>query len=483
MALLQLRRSASRTLAELWSLIVPDHRIDEELRVLGTWFLPGSRRRVPGTFTWKNGNATVELHGPLEVLKGRAAPAEEHAVVHGNLYTGERATLLNAFDVTPRAMFSSQAKARPQRLISSHVAVGAHLWHESKFSRLSAQVPGLEHWLLRPWINPEVSRGQGGLPSVLIKANYPAPTSFPIPGGKVLLSLDVRPDERQQGGIAIFSMGRVTVVPDRAEPFEWLLEQLSRLTSLLTMMAGGPISTNCITVQQPGTEAEASVLISLRNAAVSILSSERQFFLSERSLEAAFEDLVSKWFECIESVDLPSRLAVDVLNSRGSSYTDFLAVMQALEGFHRGRHYGCYMSAGDYQKVQAQLCGCIPTSIGSDHKAALKSRIRYGNEHSLDKRLNELVDELPDSMRQVVIGAKRLPRLWIDTRNAYTHWEKAALRKAIDGRELHNANQRLRMLLRVSYLRLVGVPDSAIAGALRGGSRISHELRQLPAPN
>ncbi|MDN5873075.1 MAG: hypothetical protein L0H29_01670, partial [Sinobacteraceae bacterium] len=55
---------------------------------------------------------------------------------------------------------------------------------------------------------------------------------------------------------------------------------------------------------------------------------------------------------------------------------------------------GTYMSPEDYEAVRHALATAIPSSVGADHREALKSRIKYGNELSLRKRINGLAGYL-----------------------------------------------------------------------------------------
>ncbi|WP_423191407.1 HEPN domain-containing protein [Burkholderia multivorans] len=65
-----------------------------------------------------------------------------------------------------------------------------------------------------------------------------------------------------------------------------------------------------------------------------------------------------------------------------------------------------------------------PNTVGSDHKEALKSRIRYGNEVSLRKRLDALISRLDLPLRKQILGNDGVvPRSWVVTRNYYTHWD------------------------------------------------------------
>jgi hypothetical protein len=154
--------------------------------------------------------------------------------------------------------------------------------------------------------------------------------------------------------------------------------------------------------------------------------------------------------------------------------------MQALEGFHRALFFGNYIDDGEYELVKKALGDTIPAGLGSDHKDALRSRIRYGNQLSLRKRLDELAKGLPEEIGRTILGNDgKAPRSWIDTRNYYTHWDEELRANVLDSQGIYNANVRLRHFLRALYLNLMGIPSNAVLKSLRNSSRSSQHLIQL----
>jgi hypothetical protein len=280
------------------------------------------------------------------------------------------------------------------------------------------------------------------------------------------------------------TMGRVIVTPTEPQSFDWLLERFGRIASLLTIMAGGPIAPDQISITPAGSKTDVSVLVALRNPETCPFSDEHAFFLVERTLGIPVGEALSRWFAGFDAVNLPSRLAVDVLNDNGNTYMDFLGVMQALEGFHRGCYSGVYLEAKKFEEARSVVADSVPQAITGDHRTSFLTRIQYGNEYSLRKRMKELVEALPKNMQLAIVGKEgNLPGFWIDARNAYTHWSREGMEQVMQGAELYGATQRLKMLLRVSYLRLVGVTDGAIMEALQGMSEVGRRVAQLPRPS
>lgn len=65
----------------------------------------------------------------------------------------------------------------------------------------------------------------------------------------------------------------------------------------------------------------------------------------------------------------------------------FLNLIQAVETFHRNMRKGQYLTEEDFKPIRTALTSAIPEGIADDLREALKSKIRYGYEYSLRKRL------------------------------------------------------------------------------------------------
>jgi hypothetical protein len=159
-----------------------------------------------------------------------------------------------------------------------------------------------------------------------------------------------------------------------------------------------------------------------------------------------------------------------------------MSLMQALEGYHRALYEDSYMAGSDYEQVRTTLCNSIPPNVASDHRQSLQSRIRYGNEFSLRKRLEELAKLLSEGMRRRVLGRDgKLPQSWIDTRNYYAHWDEALRSNILSGTQMHYVNTRLRCWIRFLYLLQIGIPEAAIVTALSNPSSVSRGLAHANA--
>jgi ApeA N-terminal domain 1 len=208
-----------------------------------------------------------------------------------------------------------------------------------------------------------------------------------------------------------------------------------------------------------------------------------EFYMPRLDMGKSLEDVIQRWFEVYDKIMFPSQLAISVMVSENLwLHVEFLSLIQALEGFHRSLSDGLYILPKDYEAIESALVNAIPSNVSGPHADSLRSRIRYGNEISLAKRLNVLAERLYLPIRQLVFGRNgTAPREWIDTRNYYTHWPEELHQKVLDGQGMVDANVRIRHFLRALYLDLACIPQEAILAALGNASSESQHLSQVNA--
>lgn len=223
------------------------------------------------------------------------------------------------------------------------------------------------------------------------------------------------------------------------------------------------------------------VLIAFRASKQCAYKRPDEFYMLAPGAKVDLDQLLVHWFAAYDQLQMPIELALSAFASSDLwLHMEFLTLMQCLEGFHRGLYPGLYMDEPAYADVEAKMVGAIPAEVASDHRSALKSRIRYGNEISLAKRLADLVKLMPEDLNQHILGAEgKVPQRWIDTRNYYTHWDEASRDKVVDNLELHRANLRLKHWLRALYLNHLGIPSDAILASASNAHGDSQYLLQI----
>lgn len=461
--------------------------IYEDREYSAEWTIPGSSRAVSGQLRCTRERAELKLNDAFTPLQGVISvsdPIRTYPVVHGVSSKGEALSLLKAQSLGVGLNFSSGGMRQPERLISSWVIVGAHVAPDALFSSVRFFIPALEAWLSRPAIAQTIETDSAGsMFRNTFVVRPPETETTPVPPIDATLEWGsgVTVSANPFTSIDVAVRGWVVIRPQSPRTLEWFLDQQGKLAALLAFMAGVPMPIDAIQASVEQSTPAFSVLVSMRQAEPCNFKSPHDFFVSRGVLGSAFPGIVEQWFREVDSVLVPSQLALGVLSTKNLwLHVEFLSLIQALEGFHRGRYPGNYMDESEYGSVKSVITSAIPSSVASDHRDALRSRIRYGNQISLSKRLNELVDYLGPPLAALIIASDgKVPRNWIDTRNYLSHWDEELRQNAIDGQEMYNANVRMEHLLRALYLLMTGVPSDTLMQCLQNTSRTSQQLVQL----
>ena len=110
----------------------------------------------------------------------------------------------------------------------------------------------------------------------------------------------------------------------------------------------------------------------------------------------------------------------------------FLGMVQILETYHRRFIGGQYQSKEEFEKfVYPKLVDAIPDDINCEYRKSLKGKISFGHEYSLRKRLRDLIQKVPETIKEELFGdASRAESRFVDkvvaTRNYLTPLHEGA---------------------------------------------------------
>nr|WP_236000102.1 HEPN domain-containing protein [Bradyrhizobium uaiense] len=456
--------------------------MSEAFETVGTWFLPETpERRIAGTLSSKSDRIDLELADSLRPMQSGPIRAEvvRYPVVHGVTQKLEAVSLFQCTRARYSLTFASGGSGQPETLWSHLAIVGAHLTEEHVYPEVRCRIPGLQVWLSSEVI--QVTKDDLGY--ALRVKNIPKET---IAVSNIGAELDFKLAAIASPAHAeatIVASGWLNVRPDEPKPLSWFLDQLWKITSFLALLAEKPMPPDRIELKIGAHGFVLSVLAPRPAIEYCDHREHHAFFISRTRIGDDLGRIVASWFELFPRVELPVGLALSTMASDDLwPHVRFLSLMQALEGLHRALFTGNYMAPEQYGLVKDALINAIPANVGADHRAALTSRIRYGNEIALAKRLKSLAELLPNTLRTRILGSKDIPRSWIDTRNYYTHWDEALRSNILGGQAMYDASVRLTILLRALYLQQAGMSSDTLESCLDGHSDASQHLRQLNLP-
>jgi hypothetical protein len=464
--------------------------LPKEFEVVGTWHVAEHpERAISGTLRYAPERCELHLSNVFRPLRGAISvtnSVEQYLCLHGVTQHGEAVTILNAWRLGSSINFSSGGLVETESLHVPLLFMGAHIYPDTAFHKIEFRVPGMQVWHGRKTITSE-SGPAAESPGKELSYRINRPPTEEIRVSAIDSTLEwyvganYSNDNFSKASVEIAAW--VAVRPTAPKELDWYLTQLKTLTTMLTFLAGTPMSPDRISAAVDESHRRVSVLVPLTDVGYCTHTRPSQFFVDRGTMGVDFEKAINNWFEKYDRIKMPSRLAMSIFASdKLWRHVEFLSLMQALEGFHRALFEGLYMSGDEYAQIRESLTIAIPANTSPSHRASLLSRLKYGNEISLRKRLTELTDLIPEPIRESLLGPQNgIPQAWIDTRNYYTHWDESLRANVLDGQEMYYASVRLRHLVQVLYLLQLEMPEEALKKALGNSSSISQHLLQLNA--
>lgn len=460
--------------------------LTDTFETIGEWFRPDEPANIiAGSIHQSPRGTQIRLDGAFTPLRGSIGPGDtirHYPVVHGTTREGDRMTLLDVSGSLGSLHIKNAQVHQVEWLQTSLLLIGQHLSSTFAYPLVRFRVPGLQIWLSKRSIDSALDErtGDGGRIFVFrVLAHGKEVTQLPEIDGVIEWSTEYDAKLDQFTAVSVTVSGWFTIRPRESKCLAWYLEQQRKISAMLTFLTGTPMPPDCIEASVDGEPHHTvAAMVALPDAAPCSYFSPHDFFVLRNDMGVDLERVMRTWIGIYPKIDSPSRLAVSVFSSKSLwQHVEFLSHMQALEGFHRALFDGNYISEDDYRPVKKALGDAIPTTLSNDHKDALRSRIKYGYQYSLQKRLDGLAMRLSEPLRERILGADgRIPRAWIDTRNYYTHWDENLRPNVLDGQDMYNANVRIEHFIRALYLDLMGLPQDVILKALSNGSAPSQRL-------
>ena len=205
-----------------------------------------------------------------------------------------------------------------------------------------------------------------------------------------------------------------------------------------------------------------------------------QMLLPYSQIATDFPRLVSEWFSRSEQAVLATNVFFgSQLFETTAVDLRLLTITQVAESYHRSLGTGVYMKQDEYDTELAKLLAHMPAAIQGDHRRSLENRLRYGNEHSLRRRLTEMLRRLPANAQTRIAGdVGKFVNKIVDTRNYFTHYDHDARGSAFKGRDVFIACERLRILVLANLLRDLGVSGDSLLRTLERNPDFQHWMSQ-----
>lgn len=184
------------------------------------------------------------------------------------------------------------------------------------------------------------------------------------------------------------------------------------------------------------------------------------------------EKIVNNWIDSYDEL----KPAFDLyFSTKTGSYKylqgQFLALVQGLETYHRRISDEKLMNENDYKQLSETLINNCPET----HKKWLEGKLKYGNEISLRKRIEYLIEPFKENLGTSK-ERKKLISTIVDLRNYLTHYDNSLESKVPDVDRLYSLCLKLEAIFQLNFLQLLEFTPEEIKRIIHNSSELKQKL-------
>ena len=456
-----------------------DFTFSDSFETAGHWWLPESPdKRVAGVLKYSPEGITLDLHGVLGIesfarLGTMEAMGGQVQLLFGNTRDG----LCTLFQLTHDGGFDNFTGVQESAFNVGFFVFGCHISDATATATsMSFDCSRLTEFVRAACFDVQEGRLQdGGLGDghllKTIRFVLPETVEWAIASDQSTVSISSSGHQRGGRGSTKMSIEvshQLNVLPQRPQPLLWYFRRIWRLCQLLALLTDGFVTPKRAAVKIAGDPQRYLLCYvpSRRGGDSGRPTSFCFFYLAD--LSGQLGTIIDAWLAA-------SDILAEAINlfSAGRSWTDSLEVRfqllcQSLEAFSRATSSLQYMPNEDYESVKTTLIKSIPSVVSASHRTKLKSQITFGNEYSLRKRVENLLDSLqPETLNLICVSRSLFVKGVVNTRNYLTHYTDELRATALRDADLYWAGEKIALLVRVVLLKHVGIPEELICDRIR----------------
>lgn len=443
-------------------------RLGESFEIWGQWWLPGKPEEVlAGRLRCYLGNLELMLLGHfsgIDFNKRGLVIDVIHGAGDAKAFTLWRAVQDQVSLSIPGGLKQSFHRMR--------ILVGGHLPKEADclFTSVAFDAPLIGPWMGAEPVKQELLDAENRIRTRFEMSEHRRREFGPTASGLTYL-VGSNVATRAEAFVTYGFDTTPTIQITFPEPFDATsaVKRVESTAELLTLLIGQDVEPRAVRLHTPEEKSGFEFLYEYRPPVEEKLVNIREVLVPLPRIADSFVAILNRWDEELPKIGDSVNLLSDVLDRASpQSHVQLLLLAQALEAFHRNVRGGQYMSPADYEPVEKALVDAIPATLDPSHRAALQSRIRFGTEFSLRKRLQNLLEPFSDDfLDRISVERKAFVGDVVDARNDYTHWIQERELARPRGAHLANLLSSLRAITQLVLLHHLGVPgDLAVSRML-----------------
>ena len=439
----------------------------------GIWWLPDKpEKQVPGTLRFTpNEGAILKLIGSFKDTKDTLKPE----IILG-ISNGKKITLHKCFETKPNNVSVSESLS----FYADEVFVGAHFQksEDIKFRKLSIRYSYLDEWVDISGFNITDEK------EIVIKYKEPEPIQTSIGEDcKIFIEIQVtRPTHsivQKEASIKQRTYIRIEHSVEKSLEEYWnIMRHIQNFLSLGVTEPVCPLTVKGITESIKDMPYNLPVEVEIYRHSPEVSKTPKTLYpqnmlFTFKDISDRFEIFLKNWFEKADTLGPVYDLYFGTLyNPRMYLQHQFLSLIQAIEAYHRRKFEGKYLSDDDYKPIYEKFEKFIKElDIEPSFKKALESKLKYGNEHSLRRRLKDLFEKYKEVEDDFIEDKDIFVNRVADTRNYLTHYDKNLMEKAVDGEQLYYVTQQLKIVIVICLLSELGFNFKEIKNLLAKNRR------------
>lgn len=468
-----------------------DTTLSKSFSLGGYWWLPDKPdKKIYGTLQYQPEAAPeLTLEGSFKEFTPVASDYLSNVVIRGMTPNGIACTLVGAYQKSNRMHMPGITTSE---FFCNRLFVGKEfiMPDVATFESAIVEFSDMTSWLLRNPFKRQMPEEEGGERVWGITFTVPKLISYSVKSIQASIKFESSVASTGENQSRILShTDYVRFRPNTKQNLDWYLDAIFNFRILLSFLIGEPIDLISIKlctkkrmIRELGEKYHRNYVdfcIPHYKSAKTRKLHPPDILIPYPFIKKKFEQYLNDWYKKVDEIKTTCQLLFGVLVQKGIPIDfQFLALIQAFESYHRSKKDDKYLPDSSYVPIQKMIINAIPNNVSSDHRAALKSKIKYGNEYSLRKRFNLILNSIHDSFRQkIIINDVNFVNRVVSTRNYLVHRDESDKKNVMNSREMLKASDSLKVLLMVLMLNELGLDFSTLEKAVLANWRFKRILR------
>ena len=451
----------------------------------GIWWLPGKQTEARfGILTFAEGDGVYLEIFPAFKQKGDTSYSN-YDLIHGQLANGKPVTLQKCSEIGQTLNFPGM---HTSKFMCQKALLGCLLQSEDefKFTRILVSFSHFETWIRMSGLilpNAVLSNAESKSPKVEYQ-NLPSVQLGTINGFLLKIDFSLLTEAVLVGSRRISLTERALLVIESqtgSRPLHEFLNLIFDFQYFLCVACREPIfilSIQCHPI-------EIYFNTGYVHAKKTVAHSDMLFMLPD--VRQNLTALVDNWMKIRSTLKPITQLYLSLIyNPKVVHEFQFLSLVHALEGYHRMEYGGRYESDDTFHEgLYQKLTSLVRTEVTEKNfKEALESKMFYLNQYSLQKRLKDLMKDIPDSLLALIGVNKSSRDKFIefikevkDSRNSLTHYDKDSQETQVDPRDIYILTIKCKLLLEICLVRKMGLRYEDIEKFMKNSQNTNYSLK------